>query len=134
MKLRYDGKPSPFIIACYGSFIDNETYNIILEYADRGTLEDFLKSAPAPPSSQEMIEYWDRFSSVTHGLATIHGTEASTETNIPVLLGYAFDSLPHVLELDSRSYRWHQDIKPANILVFSGVEHRCMMFILRLRI
>lgn len=87
MRLRYDGKPSPFVIAYYGSFIDRDTYNIILEYADGGNLEDFMKRTPEPSTTEDMIAYWDRFCGITHGLAHIHGIPGKTETGIPVLLG-----------------------------------------------
>ncbi|KAL9612988.1 MAG: hypothetical protein Q9167_002465 [Letrouitia subvulpina] len=102
MSLRHDKKPSPFIIAYHGSFVDDDTFNIILEYADRGNLEDFMKATPEPSTGEAMIEFWDRLCNITHGLALIHGFPGDTSGNIPVLLG------------------WHQDIKPANILVFSG--------------
>jgi serine/threonine protein kinase len=59
MNLRYDSKPSPFVIAYYGSFIDNDTYNIILEFADRGNFEDFMRTTPEPSTGEEMIEFWD---------------------------------------------------------------------------
>ena len=88
MNLRYDGKPSPFVIAYYGSFVDDGTYNIILEYADRGNLEDFLKTTTEPSTCEDMIEFWDRLCSITHGLALIHRTPDSTATGIPVLRGY----------------------------------------------
>lgn len=87
MKLRYAGNPSPFVIAYYGSFIDDDTYNIILEYADRGNLEDFMKSTPEPTTETYMIEFWDRLCSISHGLALIHGTPGSTANGIPGLLG-----------------------------------------------
>lgn len=51
---------------------------------------------------KDMIQFWDRLSNINHGLALIHAFQGDTSSNIPVLLG------------------WHQDIKPANILVFSG--------------
>ena len=88
MNLRFDNKPSPFIVAYYGSFIDDDTYNIILEHADRDNLEEFMKITPEPSTREEILEFWDRLCSVTHGLALIHGTPGSTPTNIPVLLGY----------------------------------------------
>ncbi|KAL8792768.1 MAG: hypothetical protein Q9195_004655 [Heterodermia aff. obscurata] len=95
INLRYNGKPSPFIIAYYGSFVDDNTYNIILEFADRGNLDEFMSAMPPPTTEENMIELWDRLSKITHGLAVIHGTPDA-------LLG------------------WHQDIKPTNILVMSG--------------
>ena len=88
MNLRYDSKPSPFVVAYYGSFIDDDTYNTFLEYADRGNLEDFMKTTPEPSTGEEMIEFWDRLCSISHGLALIHGTPASAPTGTSVLLGY----------------------------------------------
>ena len=100
MKLRYDNKPSPFVLAYYGSFIDRDTYNIILEYADRGNLEQYLKSTPKPPTFQDMIVYWERFSNITHGLAAIHGVPGSAERGTSVLLGYVLAFLLPFLGLD----------------------------------
>ena len=87
MNLRYDNKPTPFIIAYYMSFIDDDIYNIILEYADRGNFEDFMKTTLKPSTIEEMIEFWDRLCSITHGLALIHGTPSCAQTDTPVLLG-----------------------------------------------
>ena len=55
INIRHDGKPSPFIVAYYGSFIDDETYNIILEFADRGNLEEFMRTTRAPSTAENMI-------------------------------------------------------------------------------
>lgn len=100
MKLRYDNRPSPFVLAYYGSFIDSDTYNIILEYADRGNLEQYLKLTPKPPTFQDMIVYWERFSNITHGLAAIHGVPGSAERGTSVLLGYVLAFLLPFLGLD----------------------------------
>ena len=74
IRLRHNDKPSPFIIAYYGSFVDENTYNIILEYADRGNLEQFMEAMPPPSTAENMIELWDRLCKISHGLAVLHGT------------------------------------------------------------
>ncbi|KAL8837659.1 MAG: hypothetical protein Q9176_005576 [Flavoplaca citrina] len=104
IQLRYGGKPPENIIAFYGSFIRGGTYNIILEYADRGTLDDYMKNTPEPKTVIEIISFWGNFLASMGGLVQIHGTPpihepASDEPNI--LLG------------------WHHDIDPSNILVVS---------------
>ena len=38
--LNYGGRTNANIIGFHGSFIRDGTYNVLLEYADRGTLED----------------------------------------------------------------------------------------------
>ena len=90
MNLRHDDKPTPCVIGYYGSFIniDDDVYNIILEFADRGNLEDYMKAVEPPSSVADMVEFWDRLFSITHGLAFIHGTPGGNNAGIPVLLGY----------------------------------------------
>ena len=73
LKITQKNAPPPFIIAYYGSFIDEDTFNIILEYADRRNLEDFMKNTGQPSTVEDMIELWDRLGCITHGLACIHG-------------------------------------------------------------
>ncbi|KAL8740664.1 MAG: hypothetical protein Q9190_006661 [Brigantiaea leucoxantha] len=87
MNLRYNNTPTPCVIAYYGSFIDDGTYNIILEFADRGTLEEYMETTSKPTSIEDMIEFWDRLSDISHGLAFIHGSPGDPTTGIPVLLG-----------------------------------------------
>lgn len=73
MKLRWAGKPSPHIIAYYGGFVHGSSYNIILEYADQGTLESFMKITEPPSTIEDTLLFWDRLSCITHGIMTIHG-------------------------------------------------------------
>ncbi|KAL8702872.1 MAG: hypothetical protein Q9201_003963 [Fulgogasparrea decipioides] len=88
MRLRHARQPTPFVVAYYGSFIDDETYNIILEYADGGNLEDFMKSTPQPSTPEDMIQFWDRLCSITHGLSFIHGVPSRHPASFPAFLGY----------------------------------------------
>ena len=119
MKLRWGGKPSEHIIAYYGSFIHGHSYNIILEYADQGTLEDFMRKTDSPSSAEDSLLLWDRLFDVTHGVMTIHGQIDNDSSASQILNGYALYTTRHVPLLIS-TYRIHQDVKPANILVFGG--------------
>ncbi|KAL8714967.1 MAG: hypothetical protein Q9225_006475 [Loekoesia sp. 1 TL-2023] len=94
------------IISYYGSFTrvnakrEDISFNTILEFAEYGTLEDFMKNTDPPSTAEGSITFWERFLEVTRGLAVIHGrapTDARMEDAI--LLG------------------WYQDVKPKNILV-----------------
>ncbi|KAL9632109.1 MAG: hypothetical protein Q9164_005519, partial [Protoblastenia rupestris] len=105
VRLRWGWKPAPDIIGFYGSFVRGNTYNLILEYADLGTLEHFIQNTVAPSDGQGTSLFWERLSNVTLGLLRIHNTMPKGDIKLPqVPLG------------------WHHDIKPANILVFSGDE------------
>lgn len=102
MKLRWAGKPSPHIIAYYGGFIHGDSYNIILEHADQGTLEGFMRNTMSPSTIEDTAIFWDRLFGVTHGIMTIHGNIGNDSSVSQIING------------------WHQDVNPANILVFSG--------------
>ena len=88
LKLRWGGKPSEHIIAYYGSFIHGNSYNIILEYADQGTLETFMRRTKSPSSPEETLLLWDRLLNVTHGLMTIHGKIGNDSSASQILNGY----------------------------------------------
>ncbi|KAL8919647.1 MAG: hypothetical protein Q9208_006679 [Pyrenodesmia sp. 3 TL-2023] len=105
INLRLAGRPSPNIVAFYGSFIQDSSYNLILEYADRGNLETFMKRTPKPESVEEVLFFLDRLVNIVHGVQCIHGRIGNTGSASQVLNGL---------------FSWHQDIKPANILVFGG--------------
>lgn len=98
-RLRYQDKPHANIIGYYGSFVRYNTYNIILEYADRGTLNDFLQETHEPTNSTGIMTFWTQFLGILHGLAHIHGTPGLALEDPWVLLG------------------WHHDLTPDNILV-----------------
>lgn len=122
IKLRWTGKPSPHIIAYYGGFVHGDSYNIILEYADQGTLENFMRRTKPPSVTEDIVLFWDRFLRITHGIMTIHGHIGSDSSASQILKGYVVCSEPNpiVVTSDLFAHRWHQDIKPANILVFGG--------------
>ncbi|KAL9034527.1 MAG: hypothetical protein Q9214_007005, partial [Letrouitia sp. 1 TL-2023] len=106
-RLRHNNRPPQNIIAFYGGFERENMYNIILEYADGGSLDEFMERTPAPPDSNQLSIFWNQFFNILNGLAIIHG-EGSEEGNGPhMLLG------------------WHQDINPTNILVKSRPNVSC---------
>ncbi|MCJ1391817.1 hypothetical protein MMC18_004684 [Xylographa bjoerkii] len=105
MKLRWTGKPSPHIIAYYGGFIHGNSYNIILEYADRGTLESFMRTTDPPSTVEDTLLFWNRIFGIIDGLINIHGRIGAASSASQFLNGC------------------HQDIKPANIFVFTGTEN-----------
>ena len=96
MNLRHNDKPTPCVIGYYGSFIniDDDVYNIILEFADKGNLEDYMKAVQPPSSIKDMVDFWDGLFSITHGLAFIHGMPGNSEESMPVLLGYVTTIFP----------------------------------------
>ena len=86
-RLRYNGRPPPNLIAFYGGFERGSTYNILLEYADGGTLEYFLRTTKPPVSRSELLDFWEAFFGIYHGLARIHGEDEQAGHEPKMLLG-----------------------------------------------
>jgi len=73
------------IIGYYGSFSLNDTHTLMLEYADRGTLDDFLRTVEAPSTGAEIMKLWESLLKIQNALYTIHeiptdGLEYTNET------------------------------------------------------
>lgn len=80
--------PPPNIIGFYGGFVCQGTYNLILEYADFGNLDDYMKQTPPPSTTQEKVIFWDNFLAVINGLVKIHGEGEDNPDIFQILLGY----------------------------------------------
>ena len=88
-ELRYGGKPHPNIIGYYGSFVGDGTYNLVLEYADRGTLDNYMDHTEEPKTVSDITRFWERLLAVLGGLVQIHGTPGSNTDGPNILLGYS---------------------------------------------
>jgi hypothetical protein len=42
----------------YGSFWQGDFHSTIIEFADKGTLEDFFKHTPPPAQSHDVMSFW----------------------------------------------------------------------------
>ncbi|KAL8851616.1 MAG: hypothetical protein Q9221_003453 [Calogaya cf. arnoldii] len=87
IQLRYGGRPPDNIIEYYGSFVRDGTYNIILEYADRGTLDDYMRTTAEPKTTSELRTFWERYLALICGLVHIHGTHGPASEGPKILLG-----------------------------------------------
>ena len=82
------GRPPSNIIGFYGSFQRGECFNIVLEYADLGNLEEYMQKVYPPSSTEDTILFWDSLFDVVRGLVTIHGTQQGNPKDLQILLGY----------------------------------------------
>lgn len=60
------------IVRYYGSFVQNDRYTLILEYADYGTLLEYFNSRPHPSTSSERRTFWVAFFGLLLALEKIH--------------------------------------------------------------
>ncbi|XTI93229.1 kinase-like protein [Cenococcum geophilum] len=95
--LRTNTARNPSMIGFYGSYRHGESCNLILEYANEGTLEDYLQKCSPPTTGPDIYKFWSGLLGLIKALEAIHYIVSGDSS--PVLQG------------------WHQDIKPRNILV-----------------
>jgi serine/threonine protein kinase len=67
----------PSIIGFYGSYAHGQTFNVILEYANEGTLEDYFANVPPPSTSRDIYTFWKGILPVLRGLEQLHDLEYS---------------------------------------------------------
>jgi serine/threonine protein kinase len=60
------------IIGFYTAFKHGDMCNIILEYADKGTLAEFLRGTTPPSEGQEVFRLWKGIFGLMKGLHDLH--------------------------------------------------------------
>ena len=88
--------PSPNIIELYASFKCRQlgSYNILMEYADGGNLEDFFKNTPRPSNSEEVALFWRSLLKIFHGVDRIHLVMRLDGGHQETFSGYYIQSTP----------------------------------------
>lgn len=76
------------MIGFYGSFIQDGTFNILLEYADGGTLEDYFQMAREPSSGEEILKFWQALFGIIKALDKIHDVRSSDPYGPQIFQGY----------------------------------------------
>ena len=114
------GGNNPNIIGFYGSFVRNGTFNVLLEYADRGTLAQYFDTVEPPSSGEDILKFWRELSKTLGALTAIQSVQpydSVMSSASPLFQGY-----PSAFTLHgdfANVSRWHQDLKPSNLLVKS---------------
>ncbi len=104
------------IIKFYGSYIHGDNYNILLEFADKGSLEEYFRRESPPSRGGDIIKFWEGLFQLIKGLKAIH----SAREYVFIRTFFAFSI---------NVYRGHFDVRPENILVVSnGAESSDWLF------
>ena len=64
----------PGIVRYFGSFQHGSSFNIILEYADGGTLQDYYQKYPPPSTYEDIIAFLTALLDLLSALYTLHVT------------------------------------------------------------
>jgi serine/threonine protein kinase len=76
------GRLDPNMIGFYGSYIQDDSYNVILDFADEGTLEQYFRN-PGQPSAEDILPFWRELFNVIKPLVRIHGISPKSSAESP---------------------------------------------------
>jgi serine/threonine protein kinase len=68
------------LVSYYGSYTHGSTYNIILEYVDKGTLETYFENEVPPTKGEDIINFWGGIFMIFKALSAIHDLEMTNKT------------------------------------------------------
>lgn len=77
-KLNEIGRPIPNFIGFHGAFIQNKSFNILLQYANIGTLEDYFLKATPPKHQNDILTLWRNLFRLADAVVDIHGLPQSS--------------------------------------------------------
>ncbi|KAK3687787.1 hypothetical protein B0T22DRAFT_378036 [Podospora appendiculata] len=98
---------SEYFLQYYGSFKQNGKGFLLLEYADRGSLDQFFSKEQPPHEWDELYEFWSALLNLIRGLVLLHNLNRDQTNNLRGI---------------------HQDLKPANIFVFKEGDNASYKF------
>ncbi len=78
--------PTSSIIEFYGSYIQGNSFNILLEFADKGSLAQYFREEAPPTTGEEIIKFWEGIFMLGQALAAIHQVKPRLPTNGAVTL------------------------------------------------
>jgi serine/threonine protein kinase len=96
------------IIKFYGSYIHRDEFNVLLEFADKGSLEEYFQRESPPTQSANIIEFWEGLFQLIKGLKTIHSVREYVATSCS--------------RYHTNGCRGHYNVKPESVLVLSNGE------------
>ncbi len=65
-------KDSEGIIGFSGSYTHGDDYNILLEFADKGSLEEYFQKETPPSHDVDIINFWNGLFQLIKALKAIH--------------------------------------------------------------
>ena len=71
LQQRQSGRHSN-ILAYYGCFEQKDNYNLMLEWADGGNLDEYMRRAAPPRTSHDIMILWNNILGLVRALKTIH--------------------------------------------------------------
>jgi serine/threonine protein kinase len=80
-------RSDPHLIGFYGNYKQGSTYNILLEYADGGSLEQYFAKTQPPCEGIDITNFWTSLFGILKALSAIHQTSRTTTADMKILNG-----------------------------------------------
>jgi serine/threonine protein kinase len=93
IKIKGATNPNPYMIGFYGNFTQGNTYNVILEYADKGSLKDYFQNIPPPREEEHIVSFWTSLGGIIKGLHSVHCVETKQNGEVKMLNGYVWNQI-----------------------------------------
>src|SRR6266536_561883 len=84
-------KHADSIIRFYGSYKQGDEFNVLLEFADKGSLEECFQRESPPSRGVDIIKFWENLFQLIKGLKAIH----SVREYVPLMLQVACSILTY---------------------------------------
>ena len=76
------------MIGFYGNFVHGDHYNLLLEFADQGSLEDYFCKVRPPSKAEDIISFWRELFRLIDSLVGIHNVQIDDATGSQIFQGY----------------------------------------------
>lgn len=63
---------SDSVIRLYASYVHNDTLNLLLEYADKGPLEEYFRTQTPPSRGPDIVKFWESMFQLIKALKAVH--------------------------------------------------------------
>jgi serine/threonine protein kinase len=80
-KLKRTGLDNTHMIGYYCSYVHKSLHYALFEYADVGSLEDFIKDRSPPQTNDEITTFWNGMLHVIDGIVLIHDPPSSSDSS-----------------------------------------------------
>jgi len=83
----------------YGNFTHNGTKYVLLEFADKGTLEEYFKDTPPPSTPEDINAFWRSLFDITKALYRVHSHNIQVGGHSEKEVGLVFNTFCFIWHL-----------------------------------
>ena len=74
-------RQSQGLVGFYGTYVQGSNLNIVLEYTDQGSLEDYFQAVKPPETFDEIFHFWAGLFKTIDALAAIHEFKSTIDAD-----------------------------------------------------